>query len=695
MKRILSLLLVLAFLLPTLVGCPSPDNGGGTTTTTTTTQSQNPPPPEAVALNFSADFTIHGEGAALFEDALEYTKVEPADSTDAAKKIYVGEADADIVAAAKAKLAQRENNYADFVICSNDSELAIYGGSAYATDEAIKYLVNSLVNKKKIAFYANHTYYYEAPISTATIGGVALTKFAVVYDEVEKSVAESFALDLSILTGYEVVATTRSRLDNQIVLSAGGTITASSVADKAHMTYADGKLTVSADNRNTLSYAASYLLGQLRDNATIPADTDSDINLATETYKASDTALFKYCGYWSATDAENPDLMISYWNTAYVEIAFSGNVITVHFDTPTTFESRIDKGDYIKQTNVTSMTFFAEGSGTHVLRIYNATSTVHMRFAGVSAQEDVSVTRAPNKKHYMQIIGASSIDTPYGFARKMAELLDYDYCMTARAGISVQTDPSWWNYDSAAYGYVLGENLGMQDAFWKMGIPDHFAGTLFSTPDSKILTMLNYAVRATSSDPRCNGYTNTAAYINYRNSLSDTDLAKLDAMIAAFKSGDEPQEMKDLKADMATFLEMWNSGKLDADYDSLSYTPDIFYIMLGTNDGVSKTTKDTFVKAYLDFAELLLALYGNDTSICVMNAINVYDKGTDKTRFPALDEVAKKLNGKFPGRAQSISYEQVLQIVEPMNFPDGTHPDEASHTILAEQLALILDGYYN
>ena len=693
MKRFLALFLMLACLLPVLAGCPAPDNGGGTTTTTTTSPNSGPQNPDSVEMTFRGDFTIHGEDAALLEDALEYTKVEPAQN-NAAKKIYVGEADAAIVAKAKELLATRENNFADFALCSNETELAVYAASDYAMEQAIKYLI-SLADGKRIEFYTNHTYYYEAPISTATVGGVAISEFAVIYDELEKSVAESFALDLSILTGYEVTASTRSRLANQFVFSAGGTITASSVADTAHMAYNGGKLTVSADNRNTLSFAASYLLGQLRDNAAIPADTDSDITLATKTYQASDTALFKYCGYWSPTDAEKPDVMISYWNTAYVEIAFSGNVITVHFDTPTTFESRVDKGAYVKESNVTSKTYFAEGSGTHILRIYNANSLVHMRFAGVSAQEDVSVTRAPNKKHFMQIIGASSIDTSYGFARKMAELLDYDYCITARAGISVQTDPSWWNYDSAAYGYVLGENLGMKDAFWKMGIPDHFAGTLFPAPNSKTINMLNYAVRATSSDPRCNGYINTAAYVNYRNGLSEEDRAKLDAMISTFKSGDEPEEMKQLKKDMAPFLEMWNSGKLDADYNSLSYTPDIFYIMLGTNDGVRVSTKDTFVKAYIEFAESLLALYGDDTSICVMNAINVFDKGTDKTRFPALDEAAKKLNGKFPGRATSISYAQVLEIVDLMNFPDGTHPDEASHTILAEQLALILEGYYN
>lgn len=120
MKRFLALFLMLACLLPVLAGCPTPDDGGGTTTTTTTSPDSEPQNPDSVEMTFRGDFTIHGEDAALLEDALEYTKVEPAQN-NAAKKIYVGEADAAIVTKAKELLATRENNFADFALCSNET----------------------------------------------------------------------------------------------------------------------------------------------------------------------------------------------------------------------------------------------------------------------------------------------------------------------------------------------------------------------------------------------------------------------------------------------------------------------------------------------------------------------------------------------------------------------------------------------
>ena len=85
-------------------------------------------------------------------------------------------------------------------------------------------------------------------------------------------------------------------------------------------------------------------------------------------------------------------------------------------------------------------------------------------------------------------------------------------------------------------------------------------------------------------------------------------------------------------------------------------------------------------------ANSFLTFIGEREEFSDVEVVGVYSNET---------EAAKKLNGKFPGRATSISYAQVLEIVDLMNFPDGTHPDEASHTILAERLALILEGYYN
>ena len=538
----------------------------------------------------------------------------------------------------------------------------------------------------------------ETPLSTAKIGGIALSEFLVIYgDDSTESVAASLAAELSLLSGTTVEYNSRGRNANQIILSVENTGNASTVSDKAHMSMSGTKLTISADNRNTLSYAVSALLADLRENKDVAADVDADISLPTKFYKASDTALFKYCGYWAATDAAKPDVMISYWNTAYVEIAFSGNVITVHFDTPTTFEARIDKGEYTTCRGLTEKTFFAEGSGTHVLRIYNNNRIVHLAFSGASAGEDVSVTRAPNKAHYIQFVGDSLTDTTVGYAQQVAEKLDFDFCVTARSGIAVQTDKSWWGYDNATLEYIIGENLGMRDVFFKLGLPTDFKSQYF--PDLAIPAMLNHAIKAAFNTSHAGNYINAYAYTTYRNGLSDADKAKLDAMVNTLKTGGKPDELVAAENALASFLPKWKSNAFDLDTDSLVYKPDVVFIMLGTNDGISggptNASYTSFVDEYLAFAEEILNGYGNGTGICVMNCLKLHNGTTDESRYQAIDEVATKLKAKYPGRITSISSATTKEWIKDLTFPDGLHPDEASHKILADKMAPVLGDLYD
>ncbi len=548
------------------------------------------------------------------------------------------------------------------------------------------------------------------PTTASTIGDVFVGEFFVLYKGAGlESVAASLAADLSALTAREVGYGTRSRNANKIVLTADSDANAETVGDTAHMKLEGTELTISADNRNTLSLAVSAFLADVRESKNVVAGTDADIPLPTTFYKAADQSLFKYCGYWMPTDPEHPDSMTSYWNIAYVEIAFSGNVITVNFDKAASFEARIDKGEYVAYSGKTEQTFFAEGSGTHVLRIYhnyNSSQIKNIPFAGVTAGADVLVSRAPNKEHYIQFVGSSTLDTPTSFASQLADALDYDFCMTARAGVALQSNKSFWGVDSPIHYALLGkQNLSMADLFYKLCLPDN----LMPIP-AETRTMLFHAIRAgytpddttnVSSLYIGNNHMNNPAhgYQAYRNSLSEADKAKLDAMVATIRAGGEPEELTALKTEYADIIhEYLNGTAYNMDFDYMAYKPDVIWTYLGANDAINSSvpgSDETFISAYMDFVEETKALYGEDTNICVMNIMNVATGGDTLCR-DTLDRLAVMLKEKYDNKTiYAIDSVTMKEIAASMTFPDGLHANAESHKILAEKLVPIVQDFFD
>ena len=483
MKRIISLLLVLVMTALTLTACPAGAPDAGTTGTTTTGAGSSGTQP-APTVSFSGDFTVEGEGAQMLTAKLTGLGIAVG-SADAAKKIVVGEADNSLLTSAKTLATAREANYGDYAIVASANTIAVYGASEYATRAAIDYLLDTYAKNGAITVAENLSYTCTPEVSTATIGGQPMKNYTVVYEDAAlASVAQGFAEKLSILCGYKI-ETSDSRSRTGITLR-----TAEKPTGTGDYTVSCNgtQLTVEADDLVTLVAAVGHFATVL---PTVGNINGGDTMTKTPTYKtvlASDTDLIKYCGTWQATLEGDSDTMVSYWNAAYAEIDFTGIGITVEFSEKTSYKVKIDDGAYsATMTTDGKATFIAETAGKHTIRIYSNDRTKHMYLRSFTIAESEQFSRTPDKQHYIQFVGDSISDAGNSFSHRVGDVLGWDFSVTALSGMALERNYGYWknNHGWTSGQYTAGSmaeliknnfgitNVGMEDAFFKLGFPDN------------------------------------------------------------------------------------------------------------------------------------------------------------------------------------------------------------------------------
>lgn len=634
MKRIISLLLVLVMTALTLTACPAPAPAGGSSTTTT--GSGQPGGQPAASVSFSGDFTVTGESALLLTAELAAKGISVG-AADSAKKIIVGESADALTASAKALVTAREGNYADYAIVAGANAVAVYGGSDYATREAVAYLLATYAKDGAITVAADLSYKNAPALLTSTVGGTELKSYTVVYEDAAlATVATSFAEKLSALCGYKIPISD-SRARTGITLRTADT-------PKGNGDYtvscSGTQLAIEADDLVTLVAAAGHFATVL---PTLGNINGGDTMTKTPTYKtipASNTDLIKYCGTWQATVKDDPDTMVSYWNAAYAEIDFTGIGITVEFSQPTTYKVKIDDGAYsASMTTDGRATFVAETAGRHTIRIYSNSRTTHMYLRSFTIAESEQFSRTPDKKHYIQFVGDSISDAGNSFSHRVGDVLGWDFSVTALSGMALERDYGYWrnNHGWTNGQYTAGtmaekiltnfdiKNVGMEDAFFKLGYPD-------------------------------NGMQG---------------------------------------AERELYAEKYFTEELDFNF-ATGNTPDIVFIFLGTNDEIgSMNDVQRFVDGYDRFVSKILETYGMDTQICILQALTSSSKpnNPNSPRFHAVRAAAENLIELFPDNVTFIDWD----LIETWNVEissDTTHPTGNGYDTLTEKISELLQAYY-
>lgn len=630
MKRLFLLLLIVML----LVGCTAP----------TPPFEENPPPPPPVpnetTLTFCENFAVRGTYAVQLTAALEAAGI-PTGGEDADKIIYAGE-DENAPAAAKANATARAANYNDFSIVCDGESLALYGGSEHATSEAIAYLLATFQANGGITVNKDLSYTNAPALLDVTVAGHPLSEITVVYtDDTCRGVAAEMAHAISRACGYPIPYAEQA--SGPVITLTAENATAETFFSYDYSWSADEKgITLTAKTRASLSFAAQDLVACLADRNTFPVGEKEERTCSVKQAKASDTALFKYCGMWQATDKEHPDTMVSYWSTAYVEIDFTGNAIAVDFSAPVPYDYSLDGGAYSEeQPAISRAVIYAEGEGKHTLRIRKkAGRSVHMHFAGVTVPATATLSRTADRAHYVQFVGDSISDGMNTFSHRVGEVLGWDYAVTACAGLALQDNKGWWyvnngKHEAGTMSARLRDNfgiqtIGMESAFFKLGLAE--------------------------------------------NNMT----------------GEERELYADHYYDEA--------GTLECDFSS-GNAPDIVFIFLGTNDQIKyeNTVATHFVNTYVRFARRILDTYGEDTQICIMNALthSVPPEKNDENNgiYVSIREAAVAIAGEFPDNIHFIDREDIISWNVEIGS-DNCHPTGAGQATLTEKVGAFLQDVY-
>ena len=628
--RQLFLLLLVAML---LVGCtaPSPPIEG---------DPPSPPPASSeTTLTFCEDFAVRGSYAVQLTAALEAAGI-PTGGEDADKIIYAGE-DENAPAAAKANATARTANYNDFSIVCDGESLALYGGSEYATREAIAYLLAKFQANGGITVNKDLSYTSAPALLDVTVAGHPLSEITVVYtDDTCRGVAAEMAHAISRACGYPIPYAAQANGPAITLTAEHATAETAFSYDYSWATDEEG-IILTAKTRASLSFAAQDFVACLADRDTFPVGEEEERTCSVKQAKASDTALFKYCGMWQATDKEHPDTMVSYWSTAYVEIDFTGNAIAVDFSSPAPYDYSLDGDEYsAEQTASPRAVIFAEGEGKHTLRIRKkAERSVHMHFAGVTVPATATLSRSADRTHYVQFVGDSISDGINTFSHRVGEVLGWDYSVTACQALALKDNAGYWyvnngRHEEGSMSAMILDNfgirtIGMESAFFKLG-------------------------------------------------LAENDMVGEERELYANHYYDE-------------------AGTLECNFSS-GNTPDIVFIFIGTNDRLTNATKfDDFVTAYVNFVARILQTYGEDTQICIMNALthSVPPEQNDENngRYTAIREAAIAIAGEFPDNIQFIDRKDIVSWgVEICS--DNAHPNSRGQDTLTEKIAAFLQDIY-
>ncbi len=191
---------------------------------------------------------------------------------------------------------------------------------------------------------------------------------------------------------------------------------------------------------------------------------------------ADNISLYKYCGHWQA-DENDPHTFVSYWNIAYVEVDFTGEAVYLEFSKSSNINVSVDGGEFVPYYNVDGIKRIeAVSDGKHTVRIKNGAPSSysiqdHIYFAGASVPKEHTLSRTADKPHYIQFIGDSISEDRLSHAHNSADILGWDYSVAAKSGISLQTGRGYWGNSNPNMLDILGKSVGMEDAFFKLGLP--------------------------------------------------------------------------------------------------------------------------------------------------------------------------------------------------------------------------------
>jgi hypothetical protein len=163
--------------------------------------------------------------------------------------------------------------------------------------------------------------------------------------------------------------------------------------------------------------------------------------------------------------------MISHWNESYVEVDFYGTSVTPVFAKSSKIKYSVDGGAYTSTTANGELTIAAQGDGKHTLRIKTQGRTSNVYFAGVKTFSKSLLARTAEKEHYIHFVGDSISDSGESFARRVGDVLGWDYATTAVSGMALERNYGYWKNNNPQMYVELGINVGMIDAFFKYGHP--------------------------------------------------------------------------------------------------------------------------------------------------------------------------------------------------------------------------------
>ncbi len=303
-------------------------------------------------------------------------------------------------------------------------------------------------------------------------------------------IADSMASALSRIDNYMITSAKKTG-DYTILLVARDNVSEALNNKNYTVSCSGNTLTVTAETRGALAYAAIDFAERLAEITAktyeIKSGDSFDYTFTTDEIPATDTSIFKYVGMWQATDANNPTTMVSYWDSAYVEFDFTGTSATILFSSPSKCNVSIDGGEAKSYTVQDELTISVNTAGTHTVRVHYGDKSAHMYFAGVRVPAGQTVSRTADKPLYIQFVGDSISDSPLSFSHNVADILGWDYSVIACEAVSLQADKGYWRYNNGftnpdvyaegSMAYLLNKNfgtvsIGMEDAFFKLGIPN-------------------------------------------------------------------------------------------------------------------------------------------------------------------------------------------------------------------------------
>ena len=134
--------------------------------------------------------------------------------------------------------------------------------------------------------------------------------------------------------------------------------------------------------------------------------------------------------------------------------------------------------------------------------------------------------------------------------------------------------------------------------------------------------------------------------------------------------------------------------------NEINNSPDIVFIFLGTNDlttGSNENQVNAFVSSYKSFVANILEFYGEDTKICIMQALSTSDNKNlidkNNTRYKAIDRAAAELIELYPDNVTYIDSDTVISWNAEISS-DGTHPSTEGYATLTSCVAAFLDETY-